>query len=153
MNHFDFNICQTFAKVVFCNTSRRLLWIYIGFCFNLENGEIHKNLLPMLCIWIQPLPVTSHWWLKNSDFWERKGVFEPGATGGWFIFVLIPWILRNCTNNFRCFFLFFVVYDIISKNLMDLVHWWVMFYLFGGDKITFQSYFNSLLTISYSQKH
>ena len=151
MNHFDFNICQTFAKVVFCNTSRRLLWIYIGFCFNLENGEIHKNLLPMLCIWIQPLPVTSHWWLKNSGFWEKRCVWT--RSNRWVIyFGFNPWIWRKYTKNFIAF-LIFVVYDIISKNLMDLVHWWVMFYLFGGDKITFQSYFNSLLTISYSQKH
>ena len=135
----------------FWNTSRRLLSIYIGFCFNLQNGEIHKNVLPMPCIWIQPLPVTSHWWIKNSGFRERKGVFEPVAT---FVFVLIPWILRKYTKNFHCFFflLFFDVYDIISKNLMGLVHWWVMLYLFGGDGITFKSYFNSLLTISYSQK-
>ena len=49
----------------------------------------------------------------------KKSVFEPVAT---FIFVLIPWILRKYTKNFHCFFLFFVVYDIISKNLMGLVH-------------------------------
>ena len=123
MNHFSFNICQTFATMVFWNTSRRLLSIYIGFCFNLQNGEIHKNVLPMPCIWIQPLPVTSHWWIKNSGFRERKGVFEPVAT---FILVLIPWILRKYTKIFIVFFLLFVVYDIISKNLMSLVHWWVI---------------------------
>ena len=133
MNHSSFNTCQTFATTVFWSTSRRLLSIYIGFCFNLQNGEIHKNVLPMPCIWIQPLPITSHWWIKNSGFRERKGVFEPVAT---FIFVLISWILRKYTKNVHCFFLFFVVSDIISKNLMGLVYWWVMLYLFGGDGIT-----------------
>ena len=133
----------------FWNTSRRLLSIFIGFRFNLQNGEIYKNVLPMPCIWIQALPVTSHWWIKNPGFRERTVLFEPVAT---FSFVSIPWILRKYTKNFRCFFLLFLVYDIISKTLMGLVHWWVMLYLFVGDGITFKSYFNSLLTISYSKK-
>ena len=122
MNHSSFNTCQTFATTVFWNTSRRLLSIYIGFCFNLQNGEIHKNVLPISCIWIQPLPVTSHCRLKNSGFRERKGVFELVGTGGWFIFVLTPWILRKYTKKFSLFFLFFVVYDIIKfrgRNRLD----------------------------------
>ena len=132
----------------FWNTSRRLLSIYIGFCFNLQNGEIHKNVLPMPCIWMQPLPVTSHWWIKNSGFRERKGVFEPVAT---FIFVLIPWFYVSIQKIFIVFFVFCCLrYN--RKNLMGLVHWWVMPYLFVGDGITFKSYLNSLLTISYSQK-
>ena len=117
-----------------------LVPIYIGFCFNMQIGEINKDVFLMSCIWIQPLPVTSHWWLKNSGFWEKRCVWT--RSNRWVIyFGFNPWIWRKYTKNFIAF-LFFVVYDIFSKQLMGLVQWWVMFYYFGGDRITFQSYFN-----------
>ena len=125
-----------------------LVPIYIGFCFNMQIGEIHKDVFLMSCVWIQPLRVTSHWWLKNSGFWEKRCVWT--RSNRWVIyFCFNPWIWRKYTKNFIAF-LFFVVYDIFSKQLMGLVQWWVMFYYFGGDRITFKVTSITFLTSYFS---